>query len=197
MLAALIVFVPMTVALLLLELRLQAATEGSELQGWLAAHLYLPLVRAAALLTFIFVAHPQLFGLADAPTLGALLGAGHYRFDQLVNLFLIVSLLLPLLPLLNRVAGVTLALQGVCAAALIASWLAADAGTTIQLMPGPGHLLRIVAVLLAARLLAEWLARELLRRSAYRDILIEAARMLAQLPAVIIYARYLGAQLGA
>lgn len=197
MLLALVLFLPLTVALLLLELRLQDAAAGSELQAWLADHLYLPLLRASALILFIFTAHPALFGLANAPGLGALLAAGHYRFDQLINLFLLVSLFLPLLPLVNRVAGITLALQGICAAALLASWLAAESAATLDYLPGPGQLLRIIAVLLAARLLAELLAREFLRRSAYREILVEAARMAAQLPAVIIYARYLGSQLGA
>ncbi len=195
MLTALIVFLPLTIGLLLLELRLQAATAGSELQAWLADHLYLPLVRAIALLAFIFIAHPELFGLTQAPSLGTLLGAGHYRFDQLINLFLIVSLLLPLLPLLNRIAGVTLALQGFCATALLASWLAAEAGAALAFIPGPGQFLRIIAVLLAARLLAEWLAKELAKTTAWRDLLVEAARMAAQLPAVIIYARFLGRQL--
>lgn len=196
MLAAIIVFVPLAALLLLAELKLLHAAQVSELQAWMSVHLYLPLIRAAALLLFIFIAHPELYGLRNVSSLGSLLTNGHYRFDQLVNLSLLVSLLLPLLPLVNRVAGVTLALQGVCATALVASWMAADAGVTITLLPDIGLVLRMVALLAAARLVAELLARELIRQPGYRDIAVEAARMTAQLPAVIIYARYLGVQLG-
>lgn len=195
MLTAILVFLPLSVVLLLAEFRLHAVIGSNALQAWLATHLYLPLMRATALLVFIFVAHPELYGLSNAPSLGSLMAAGHYRFDQLVNLLLIVSLLLPLLPLVSRLAGATLALQGMLATALIASWMASESALNLRLIPDIGVAIRIIAILLVARLLADLLAEEFIQDRARRAISIEAARMAAQLPAILIYARYLGAQL--
>ncbi len=195
MITAVLLFLPLTAVLLIVELRLDDAVRGSAIQSWLALHIYLPLIRASALLVFIFVAHPQLFGLASAPSIPALLAGGHYRFDQLVNVLLVVSLLLPLVPMLNRISGVTLAVQGICATALLASWMGAEAGVTMRLLPDSWLLLRIAAVLLAARLAGQLLANEFMATPRHRQLVVEALRMLAQLPAVIMYAHFLGRQL--
>lgn len=195
MIAGLLLFLPLTAALLILELQLSRATHGNAIQDWLALHLYLPLMRATALLVFVFIAYPGLYGLATAPSISALLTAGHYRFDQLVNVLLLVSLLLPLVPVLNRLTGVTLALQGMCATALLASWVAIEAGATVRFLPDLWLVFRIAAVLLAARLAGQLLAKEFLRSPRYRELLVESLRMLAQLPAVIMYAHFLGTQL--
>lgn len=195
MVTAILLFLPLTAALLILELRLDHAARGSAIQDWLALHLYFPLIRATALLVFIFAAYPDLFGLAAAPSIPDLLTGGHYRFDQLINILLVISLMLPLIPMLNRITGVTLALQGMCATALIASWVAGDAGVAPDFLPDAWLLLRIAAVLLAARLAGQLLAKEFLHSARYRELLVESLRMLAQLPAVIMYAHFLGAQL--
>lgn len=195
MITALLIFIPLTVVLLFVELKLHAAAHGSAVQNWLAEHLYLPLIRATTLLVFIFVAHPQLFGLNSAPAFSDLLAGGHYRFDQLINLLLLIALLLPLIPLLDRVSGLTLALQGMCAVGLLASWMASASGIAIRLTPDLWLLARIIGVLLSARVAGELLAREFIGASKYRELVLEAVRMLAQLPAVIMYAHYLGSQL--
>ncbi|NNF50962.1 MAG: hypothetical protein HKN59_00860 [Gammaproteobacteria bacterium] len=195
MIAGILLFLPLTAVLLIVELRLDSATRGSPVQGWLAEHLYLPLLRSAALLIFIFVAHPELFGIPEAPSLGALLADGHYRFDQLINVLLLIALLLPMVPLLDRVSGLTLALQGMCAVALVASWMASERGVPIALAPDIWLVVRISAVLLAARIAGELLAREFLVTRRNRELILEALRMLAQLPAVVLYAHFLGAQL--
>ena len=197
MLTAVLVFVPLTLLLIYVEQRLYAAAQSSALQRWLAGHLYLPLLRAVALLVFIFMAYPQLFGLANGPSLRVLLATGSHRTDQLINILLLVALLLPLLPFVNRIAGVTLALQGICATALIASWMALETALAIRLLPDAGLFLRMTAVLVTARLVADLLAKELVVNSDSREIAIEAARMAAQIPVIVIYARFLGAQLPA
>lgn len=195
MIAATLAFLPLTAVLLMLELRLDRAARRSAIQGWLALHLYLPLMRATALLVFVFIAYPELFDLATAPSISALLAAGHYRFDQLVNILLVVSLLLPLIPVLNRITGVTLALQGMCATALVASWVAIEANAAIDFVPDAWLLLRIAVVLLAARLAGQLLAEEFVNSPRYRELVVESLRMLAQLPAVTMYAHFLGTQL--
>ena len=195
MIAALLVFIPLPVVLLSVELKLAGAARDSAVQSWIADHVYLPLIRSTALLVFIFLAHPELFGLGAAPSLSALLAGGHYRFDQLINVLLLVALLLPLVPLLDRVAGLTLTLQGMCAAALLASWIASASGVAISLLPDAWLIVRISAVLLAARIAGELLAKEFLAAPRYRELILEALRMLSQLPAVIMYAHFLGAQL--
>lgn len=194
MIPAILLFLPLTAVLLMAELRLDRASRGSPIESWLAIHLYLPLIRSTALLVFVFVAHPQLFGLTDAPPLSELMAGGHYRFDQLINVLLLVTLLLPLIPMLNRISGVTLALQGMCATALIASWMASESGIDLRLLPDVGLLIRIAAVLLAARLAGQLLADEFLPSPRYRQLAVETLRMLAQLPAVIMYGHYIGAQ---
>lgn len=195
MITAFLLFLPLTAALLLVEAKFNRVTDSGAVPAWLAVHVYLPLIRAAALLTFVFVAYPRIFGLQDAPSLAELLAGGHYRFDQIINLVLLVALLLPLIPLLNRISGITLALQGMCATAMLASWLASSAGSELTLLPGGWLGLRILAVLFAARLAAGLLAQHFSTPQGRNDLIHEALRMIAQLPVVILYARFLGAQL--
>lgn len=197
MLTATLLFLPLALLLVFLEQRLYAAAQASALRCWLVDHLYLPFLRAGILLVFMFAAYPQLYGLSEAPPLGSLLASGRHRFDTLLNALLVISLLLPLLPLLQRIAGVTLALQGIIATALVANWIALDVGSQIRLMPDALLMLRMAAVLIAARLVAGLLTRARPGTTASREMIFEAARMAAQIPVIVIYARFLGPQLAA
>jgi hypothetical protein len=113
------------------------------------------MLRAAALALFVLVAYPALFGVYDAPAVGALLAGGRGRLIQLVGLVFLLSLLLPLVPVLGSPAF-ALPIQGAAGAALVAGWLAAATGSPPPgLWPGPGAL----AVAGALAYLAHWAAR--------------------------------------
>ncbi len=195
MLMAILVFLLLALGLIVLEQRLYDAAQASALLCWLTDHLYLPLMRAVVLLVFLFAAYPQLYGLSEAPPLWPLLAGGRHRIDQLLNALLLISLLLPLLPLFQRVAGATLALQGIFATALIATWVARESALDIRLVPDALLLLRMAAILIVARVVAGLLTRARPGTSARREMVFEAARMAAQIPVIVIYGHFLGAQL--
>jgi hypothetical protein len=82
-------------------------------------YLIIPAARTVALVSFILIAYPVLFGMASALPVSALLTAGDMRFTHLVNLVFFLSLLLPLFPLFNHWPAVVLPLQGIAASTLL------------------------------------------------------------------------------
>ncbi|HWP94625.1 MAG TPA: hypothetical protein VNL72_02705 [Gammaproteobacteria bacterium] len=169
------------------------------LTAWLAEHVYLPMLRAAAMVAFLLVAYPSLFGIASAPALGTLFTGQGERLVQLVELVWLVALLLPLLPFAGRLTAAVLPLQAMAGAALLFSWLAEALGVTaVSYWPGGEALAGIAAVALAghvgARLVAT-VATDDGNLPLPGHLLYEAVVMACQVPAVMIYARALGRQL--
>jgi hypothetical protein len=169
---------------------------------WLWEHLYLPMLRAAALALFVLVAYPALYGVEEAPPVGALLAAGPGRLSQLVGVVFLLSLVLPLAPGVGNPAF-ALPVQGAAGAALVAGWLAQAGGS-----PGPGLWPGAGVLALAAALayLAHWVARrvagaiEVTGRQLWAvadagEAAVQALLLFLQVPALLVYSLGLGRQL--
>lgn len=169
---------------------------------WLLTHGLFPAARSLALVAFILLAYPTLFGLEQAPPLSELLAA-RGRVASLVNLSFLLSLLLPFVPLIGQIPALVLPLQGIAAASLLFHWWAASIPPqSIDFWPD----WRITAALLllayaghaAARGLAQAIARGQRARFdagqveelAYRSLL-----MALQAPVILLYTLVLGRQI--
>lgn len=194
MLGALAVFVGGSIGLLALEDWLTDHPKNSRFGNWIVEHLYLPLLRAALVLAFVALAYPAIFGLSDVPSLGQLLGSGHYRVTTWINMAFVLSLALPLVPGIGNWPGLLLALQGMIATGMLFGWLAADLGlANLWLFPSWPLLTKILVITGGAALLS-WMASRYLQLSQGK-LIAEAIRLTAQMPALIIYGTALGAQI--
>lgn len=183
-----------------LERRFHAAMAEHDVTAWLAEQVYLPLGRIFTLLVFIALAHPALFGLHEAPGVLELLRGGEHRMSHLINLAFLLSLLLPLLPLLGRLPGLVLPIQGLLAAAMLFHWLAQARGVDATLWPGWTTAAAILVWLVLAQRLAargadllvdHWQADYGERERFYYDSLL----LFFQIPALLLYTVGLGEQL--
>lgn len=160
-------------------------------------HFLLPLGRVFSLMLFLFVAYPALFGARQAPPLGAILLGTDGRLDDLINVLFFAGLLLPALPVLRRLPGLTLPLQGMAGTALLFTWLAQALGAThVRLLPDAGQWLLLAALAglaaASARLLTITIEEPVVRQDAHDLVLL----WMQALP-LLVYARMLGAQLAA
>jgi hypothetical protein len=169
---------------------------------WLFEHVVIPIARAMTLVLFILVAYPTLFGLEAAPPLGELLAADRLRLTTLLNIVFLLTLLLPLVPVIGRLQELVLPLQGITAATLIFRWLAAGSSREIHYWPG---LVPALGLLLLASL-THWLAKGLAQRLAQGldralgragsdKLIYRSVVMLMQMPVILLYTLSLGRQL--
>ncbi len=175
------------------------------LNAWLFEHVGLPGVRAALLTLFVLLAYPLIFGQRELPALDLLLFTGSGRVSLLVFVALVLSLLLPLLPVVGQRHALVLPLQGIAIAALLFDWLGAHLGLTeVSLWPG---LDGVLAILLLALLAPRLAGRIALRLGAWVDarfeveesapLLLDGVLLLMQLPVLLVYTLTLGEQLTA
>ncbi|MBU1192592.1 MAG: hypothetical protein KKA36_09010 [Gammaproteobacteria bacterium] len=170
--------------------------------AWLAEHIYLPLARVFSILLFIGLAYPALFGLREAPGIHSLLSGGDHRVSHLINLGFLLSLFLPLLPIVGRLPSLILPAQGLLAAAMLFSWLAQAQALDVSLWPGwiIAGLVLVWAIL--GQRLAVWIAQQFgdqwNAQSSSEDrtrVYYETAILFFQIPAILLYTLKLGEQL--
>lgn len=195
-LAALLCFAVAGLALAWAEDRLHRLELEPLAAAWVE-HFLLPLGRVFSLMLFLLVAYPALFGVRSAPSLGTLLFGTAGRIDHLINVLFFAGLLLPSLPVLRRLPGLTLPLQGMAGTALLFTWLAQALGAThVRLLPDAGQALLLAALaalaVASARLLTITIEEPVVRQDAQDLILL----WMQALP-LLVYARMLGAQLAA
>lgn len=195
---ALAVSVSISAVLSLLENRLHPHYHSHVVTEWIAEHVLLPIGDIFALLGFIAVAYPALFGIEQAPSLLTLLHDDTRRTGYLINSLFLISLLLPLLPILHRLPNIILPIQGMLATALIAQWLADYTHRAVTLWPG-AFLLGIIVLWawLSHRLaqqLARWWAVQTHTEGSEGLMFWHLVGVL-QLPSILIYAWHLGRQL--
>lgn len=196
MIAAVIAYLVAGAALIALEQRLDTIAQTDATFAWLNDHLYTPLARTLVLVLFIVLAYPDVLGLESAPALGEVLRAGNA--DVLISSLFAASLLLPLVPVVSALPGVVLAGQGILACCLLTSWVADALGVAeVRYWMGPLVALEVIAILLAGRLAARALAQIYPRpaHSRYSSVAGEAARLLSEVPAILVYGWALGRQL--
>lgn len=203
LLAALGLFVVLSVLVELLGLRLLYAVAEIEATHWLFEHVLIPAARAMTLVLFILVAYPALFGLETAPPLGELLAVDRMRLTTLLNVVFLLTLLLPLLPGISRLPELVLPLQGITAATLLFRWLASSLPAR-EILYWPG--MNTVLGLLLLAVVTHWLAKGLSHQLAQRldraldiegsdRLIYRSVVMLMQMPVILLYTLSLGGQL--
>jgi len=199
MLTAVLAYLAATALVLQLQDRLLRATAHVPVTNWLTERIYLPMLRYGAVLVLLLAGHPQIYGIEQAPPVTQLLAAGHDRLTFLLNLSLVLSLLLPLAPALNRLPSVVLTTQGILSACVLFGWTAPALGLEHPRLwmgwkvVGAALVLNLMAYLMGRAMTANF---PLGSRTRLSNLLMEALRMAAELPAILIYTLALGAQLG-
>ncbi len=171
--------------------------------AWLWARIYAPLLRAGALLAFILIAYPTLFGLGEIPSVTALLSDQEGRFGSMLGVIFLLALALPLLPVIGTRPALILPLQGAAAAALLFRWLSQTLGApNVSYWPGGATVLGMVVVSVAAYWIAtraagiiEQFGHKHLEVADLGELVFEGLLLFLQAPAVILYATALGRQL--
>lgn len=170
---------------------------------WFVEHLGIPLLRAACVVVFVYLAYPGLFGLREAPALQVLLAEHRGGTSTQLGIAFLVALVAPVVPLLQRHPEFVLPLQGILATTLLFNWLT-DYLHMSAISPWPGSDVVLVVVL------AAWLMHRLGHRlgqrlgamaddasgtAGYELVAIHVVTMLAQLPVILVYSTGLAVQI--
>ena len=204
--ALLLALIAYTLVSLLVEWlgrRLLVSVGDIESSHWLAEHLLIPAARALALVVFILLAYPALFGLSEAAKLGELLSAGRGRITSLVNLTFVLSLLLPLLPVIGRLPALVLPIQGMAAASLLFHWLVTSLPPqSIEFWPDWPVLGILLTMAFASHALARWLSaviatglRQRFEKAGLEALVYRSIILILQAPVILLYGLSLGQQL--
>jgi hypothetical protein len=203
LLGALMLYGLLVMALEYFTARLHHAVQDVGLTAWMVEHVLLPWSRVLALLLFLVLAYPVLFGLHTAPPMPDLLWTRDGRVSTLINTAFVLSLLLPLAPLLGNLKGLVLPVQAIAMATLLFHWLALALNVAgVNYWPGGLAVLTILALAPITQSLAHhashWLGGHLNRvnnREGFENLLYEGLLLFFQVPAVLIYTLALGRQL--
>jgi len=161
----------------------------------LLEHLYIPWFNLLALALFITLLFPQIFGIAELPE-------SRSSIKRLADITLLISFVLPLIPVLGR-SEIVLPLQGIIILTIIFGDVAEQLGAIdIDYWPGWSTIIWMISIslltLFLSRLssscLGEWLDERLERRG-FERALQHGIQLALQSPVIFIYAMGLGAQL--
>lgn len=175
---------------------------GHQVLSWFWETIAAPGLRAAALVSFVLIGYPTIFGASVAPTLEELLD--NAAAMMLFNLLFVVGLLGGLVPALRRHTTTLTMAQGAVCLSMVFHWFAAYLGiTAASAWPGLfATALLMVMALMASQLGARvgrvlgTLLDEKLSTSGF-DLLFEHyGALLAQVPLLVSYGFLLGQQLG-
>jgi len=203
MLGALAIYGLLVMVLEYFTARLHHAVRDVGFTAWIVQHVLLPWSRVLALLVFLALAYPALFGLATAPPISDLLAARDGRMSTLINTAFVLSLLLPLTPLLGNIKGLVLPVQAIAMATLLFHWLtmALDVNT-VSYWPGWLAAMAILVLTPVTQSLAQhsahWFGNHLNRinnREGFENLMYDGLLLFFQIPAVLIYTLALGQQL--
>jgi len=170
---------------------------------WLREHLGLPLLRAACVVLFVYLAYPALFGLREAPALTSLLAAHEGGTSTVLGVAFLVALAAPMVPLLCRHPELVLPVQGMLATAFVFSWLTGYLHiTSASVWPGIDVMVLVGIAAWLMHRLARYFGR-LLGETAdaaagtrgYDRLVVHVVTLLAQLPVILIYSSALATQI--
>ena len=171
--------------------------------SWLMQHTVIPAARALALVTFILVAYPVLFGVESAPAVRELLAVERLRLSNLVNVIFLLSLLLPLIPVFSRWPALLLPIQGFAAATMVFRWWAAtQPQVDIHFWPGWSTVLSLLVLAFITHEIAKQLSHHLekkvdaiIDRHGSGRLIYRTVVMMLQVPVILLYTLSLGQQL--
>lgn len=192
-----IVFVSLSLLISWLGFWLERRLHDAPFNDWLAEHIGIPLLSALAMILFIAILYPALFPLEVLPGFYELLITEKGRMNQLINWVFVLSLMIPLIPVIGPRVEIVLPLQGLVVLALVTSWIAKYLqNSAISLLPsGMDFLWMLAWGVLGARLavlISEKLGTQLderldlLHTGAY---LYPILALILQTPTMVIYAR--------
>lgn len=176
---------------------------GIVVTEWILEHIILPLSRAAALMLFLIIAYPLIFGITAAPPLSTVLNSDSLHLSTLINVLFLVSLLLPIIPVVGNMPAFLLPLQGAAGAALLFSWLGDIANyQNIDYLPSVGGLTVMLSTAYGLHLAAKFLSlrfstslEQLYNRNDTQVLIYRILIVIFQIPVILIYATQLGAQI--
>ncbi len=169
---------------------------------WIARYLGLPFFHILLLTGFIYMSYPVLFGLESynaeglriLPTLSQLLNNKSGPTMQLINTLFVISVLLPLVPLIRQFMALILPLQAIAGSAVLYDWLAQYTGQNFSLFPGwyiAGLILLFSFVSeLIARMLANVLSQWFNVQYHPHDIqkvVYKSSLLILQVPVLLLY----------
>lgn len=174
---------------------------AKELNHWGTQHVWLPLARIAAILLFIVAAFPVIYGLDSDIAIGDILHSE--RIDTLINTLFVISLLLPLIPVVGRIHALVLPLQSLAAAQLLFNWLNQHAyQQDISLLPSLSAWLQTILLVIASHGISLWLAKHIglwlddqFNVEGFDELLLQSILLILQAPLLLIYTVELGRQL--
>ena len=169
--------------------------------GW--DYFFAPLLRALAVVLFIYLAYPALFGLKVAPDIGELMAYENTSTSSLLGVMFLIGLLLPLVPALNRHPEFVLPIQGATATAYVFAWLTHYLHiTTAGIWPGIDVLFVMVVLSYLGHRLANWFGHylgekldETFSTHGLKAVAQHIVELLIQIPVILTYGYGLGYQL--
>lgn len=200
MLLAIGLFALISVSVEILGYRLLRSVSEVAASGWLMEHAVIPAARALSLVVFILIAYPVLFGFETAPAIAELLSGDRLRLANLVNVIFLLSLLLPLLPIVSRIPALVLPIQGIAASSIVFQWWAASQPQVeVGYWPGWMTFIGIIVLALLTHELAKWLSHQLekrldtlLHRIGSGKLIYRSVVMIMQVPVILLYTLSLG-----
>ncbi len=126
---------------------------------WIAKKIGTPFFHVILLVSFIYMTYPVLYGLdgKELPTLGMLFDIVEDPNRKMINNLFVISVILPLIPIINRFIALILPLQAIAGCAIVYSWMADYLGIKYSLFPD----LEVLAIIVLFSLLAEYSAKTL------------------------------------
>jgi len=182
--------------------RLRTRLESSVLH-WYWDHIFIPLVQVVLLALFLLLAYPVIFGMREAPSIFTLLSHEELRFNKLVNLLFLLTLLFPLLPGAVKWQALILPLQGIAASMLIFSWHALEAGfRNVNYWPGTDTFFYILLLSILTYWLASIIAKKAGGMLDRRYHLLDSGKLIQcciilylQSPAILVFSLRIGRQI--
>ena len=203
LLLALALFAIISVLVEVVAYQLLSAVAEVAPSSWIMEHTIIPAARALALVTFILVAYPVLFGVESAPAVKELLAVERLRLSNLVNVIFLLSLLLPLIPVFSRWPALLLPIQGIAAATMVFRWWAAtQPQVDIHFWPGWSTVLSLFVLAFITHEIAKQLSHHLekkvdaiIDRHGSGRLIYRTVVMMLQVPVILLYTLSLGQQL--
>ena len=200
---AVLVFVGISIATEISGRKILLILQDASASEWIFEHIFIPLARAIALMVFILLSYPVLFGIHEAPPISSLLSSGGNRISTLMNVIFLIPLLFSLLPIVGNIPAFILPAQAIAGASLIFSWMqGALPAQTIHYFPNIKVLLVILLLAILSQAIARWAGNHTSnavnrwfniddgQKIVYRIVILTA-----QLPVILIYTRGLGLQI--
>jgi hypothetical protein len=169
--------------------------------GW--AHFFAPLLWAIMLVVFVYLAFPAIFGLTTAPTIIELLSGDQVTVSNTLGVLFLFGIFASQVPGFGARPEFVLPIQGCLACGYLFFALTSYLGvTTATLWPGIDVFLAMICVSYFADRLGRTIGiaggnrlDAMLNTDGYDVVILNAIRLLAQIPVILSFGYGLGRQL--